>query len=359
LDAGRLALAAGTTGQVIRFRHCTALAAALLAAAVSAEEPAPPAGDAPLDEIVVMGEYPGPGLWKVTAAAGPAGHTLWIIGDPPPLPKRLAWKSTAVEAVVLRSQEILRDTAVTMKPDESIGFFKGISLLPSALKARRNPDDAKLSDVLPADLYARWLIQKKRFLGHDSGVESWRPLFAADKLRKAALADLGLRDSGMVWEVVGDLAKKHKLRVTAPLLEFTIKTSEIKTRIKEFSKESLPDVDCLAQTLDYTAALSQREVEAARAHAWATADLETLAALPPLPSPGLTCVMAIMSSQVAKELLPSDIPERVQARWVAEAERALRDNDSTFAIVPLGKLMRNDGYAARLRAEGYVVEPPR
>jgi hypothetical protein len=58
--------------------------------------------DAPVEEIVVTGEYPGPGLWKVTRADAPAGHALWIIGDPPPLPKRLAWKSTAVEAVVLR-----------------------------------------------------------------------------------------------------------------------------------------------------------------------------------------------------------------------------------------------------------------
>ena len=142
------------------------------------------------------------------------------------------------------------------------------------------------------------------------------------------------------------------------MLAFTIKASEIKTRIKEFSRESLPDVDCLAQSLDYTEALSRRDIEAARAHAWATADLEALEQLPALPNPGLTCVMAIMSSQVAKELLPGDIPEQVQARWIAEAERALRDNETTFAIVPLAKLMRADGYAARLRAKGYVVDAP-
>jgi hypothetical protein len=330
-----------------------------LIATSAAQSPDAPAEGAPMDEIVVTGEFPGPGLWKVTRGDEPAAHTLWIIGDPPPLPKRLAWKSTAVEAVVLRSQEILRDAGVTMKPDQKIGFFKGLGLLPSALKARRNPDEAKLSEMVPPDVYARWLVQKKRFLGRDSGVENWRPLFAADKLRKAALADLGLRDGGMVWDVVGDLAKKHKLRVTTPLLEFTIRSSEIKSRIREFSKESLPDAECLAKTLDYTEALSRRDIEAARARAWATADLDALERLPPLPNPGLTCVMAIMSSQVAKELLPADIPEQVQARWIAEAERALRDNETTFAIVPLAKLMRSDGYVARLRAKGYVVDAPR
>ncbi|HTU65761.1 MAG TPA: TraB/GumN family protein [Steroidobacteraceae bacterium] len=328
-------------------------------AAVAAPAAEAPAADGTIEEIVVNGEYPGPGLWKVTRAAEADGHVLWIIGDPPPLPKRLSWKSRAVEAIVLRSQEILRDTGVTMKPDEKIGFFKSVGLIPSALKARKNPDEAKLSDVLPADVYARWLVQKKRFLGRDGGVENWRPLFAADKLRKAAMSDLGLRDSGMVWDVVGDLAKRNKLRVTSPMLEFTIKASEIKTKIKEFSKESIPDVECLSETLDYTQALSNETVEAARARAWATADIDTLASLPPLPNPGLACVMAIMSSQVAKELLPSDIPDQVQARWIAEAERALRENETTFAIVPLAKLMRDDSYAAKLREKGYVVDAPR
>lgn len=340
-------------------RHfAAALGALLFAAAPHAQSPDGPA-EAPLEEIVVTGAHPGPGLWKVTRGGDPAGHVLWIIGDPPPLPKRLEWKSTAVEAVVLRSQEILRDTGVTMKPDEKIGFFKGVGLLPAALAARRNPGAAKLSEVLPPDVYARWLVQKQRFLGRDAGVEKWRPIFAADKLRKAALSDLGLRDSGMVWEVVGDLAKRHGLRVTTPMLEFTIKASEIKARIREFSKESLADVDCLAQTLDYTAALSRHDVEAARARAWATADLDALERLPPLPNPGLTCVMAIMSSQVAQDLLPADVAERVQARWIDEAERALRDNETTFAIVPLAKLMRADGYVARLRATGHEVEAPR
>jgi len=335
-----------------------ALGAALLAAIARAQAPST-SESVPMDEIIVTGGYPGPGLWRVTRDGEPDGHTLWIIGEPPPLPKRLEWKSTAVEALVARSQEILRDTGVTMKPDEKFGLFKGLTLIPSALKARKNPDEEKLVDVLPPDLYARWLVQKKRFLGSDAAVERWRPLFAADKLRKAALADLGLRDGGVVWDVVADIAKQHRLRVTTPMLEFEIRSAEIRSRIKEFSRESLPDVECLEKSLDYTEALSNHSVEAARARAWATADLEALETLPALPNPGLTCVMAIMSSQVAKELLPADIPERVQARWISEAERALHDNETTFAIVPLAKLMRDDGYATRLRARGYLVDAPR
>ena len=72
-----------------------ACGAALLAASTSAQMPvADPS--IPMDEIVVSGDYAGPGLWRVTRDADSGGHTLWIIGDPPPLPKRLAWRSAAV-----------------------------------------------------------------------------------------------------------------------------------------------------------------------------------------------------------------------------------------------------------------------
>ena len=118
--------------------------------------------EAPLDEVVVSGEYPGPGLWKITRANDADHHVLWIIGDPPPLPKRMKWKSKDVEAVAASAQEILRDSGVNMNTDEKIGFFRGLTLLPAIFEARRNPDEAKLKDVLPAistlaGATARWL----------------------------------------------------------------------------------------------------------------------------------------------------------------------------------------------------------
>jgi hypothetical protein len=333
-----------------------ALCVLLFAGAASSQAPV---ADPPLEEIVVSGEFAGPGMWKVTRADDAAGHTLWIIGDPPPLPRRLSWRSHAVETVVLRSQEILRDSTVNLEPDEKIGLFKGLSLLPAAMKARKNPDDQKLESLVPAEVYARWRVQKKLYLGRDSGVENWRPLFAADKLRKAAIDELNLREGGMVWEAVEKLAKRNKIRTTTPTLKFTIKSDEIKAKIREFSRESLADTECLAATLSFTEALSNRDVEAARARAWATADLAGLEALPPLPNPGMPCIMAIMGSTVAKEHIPADIREQLYALWVADAERALAANQTTFAIVPLAKLTRDDGYLARLRGKGYAIEAPR
>jgi hypothetical protein len=259
----------------------------------------------------------------------------------------------------MRSQEILLDASVRMEPDEKIGVYRGLTLLPAAMKARRNPDEASLRERVPPDLYARWLTQKKLYLGRDSGVEQWRPIFAATKLRNAAFDDLKLRDSGMVWEVVGKLAKKRKIPVTTPSLKFTFHTRELKTKIKEFSRESLPDTECFATTLDLVEALSDRVTEGRRAHAWATADLATLDSLPPLPNPYVPCAMAVLGSDVAREVIPADIRERLYASWMDAAAKALATNETTLAIVPLAKLTREGGYLERLRARGYSIDAPK
>jgi hypothetical protein len=333
------------------------LVGALLLCGPAVAQDLPPAATEPMEEVVVTGEYPGPGMWKVSRPDDP-GHVLWIVGDPPPLPKRMSWKSRDVESVALRSQEILLDASVRMEPDEKIGVFRGLSLLPSAMKARKNPDEATLRERVPPELYARWLVQKKNYLGRDNGVEEWRPIFAAAKLRKEAFDDLGLRDSGMVWDVVGKLAKKRKIPVTTPNLKFTFHTRDLKAKIKEFSRESLPDTECFSVTLDLVEAVSDTVTQARRARAWATADLDTLDSLPPLPNPYVPCAMAVLGSEVAREIIPADIREQLYASWMTAAAKSLAANETTLAIVSLAKLTRAGGYLERLRARGYAVVAP-
>jgi hypothetical protein len=343
-------------------RCAAAVLLGLAAAAVRAEVPAasePIEDGGTLEEVVVTGEFPGPGMWKVFRDGDDAGHVLWIVGEPGPLPRRLQWKSSDVEAVLLRSQEVLLDAALRVEPDEKIGVFRGLSLLPSALKARRDPEGATLRERLPPDLYARWQAHKKRYLGSDAGVERWRPIFAADKLRREAIDDLGLRARGMVWEEVEKLAKKEQKKVTTPSLRFTFEADQLKARIREFSRERLTDTECFRVTLDLVDALADRVIEEQRARAWATADLGTLDRLPPLPNPMLPCSMVLLGSQVAQDLLPADIRAQLEALWIDSAASALAANQTTLAIVPLAKLTREEGYLARLRARGFTIDPPK
>ena len=49
---------------------------------------------------------------------------------------------------------------------------------------------------------------------------------------------------------------------------------------------------------------------------------------------------------------------RSWALWLENADRALSNNDSTFAILPLKDLLRPDGPLSRLRERGCEVLEP-
>src|SRR5688500_4543378 len=93
------------------------------------------AADAPMEEVVVTGEYAGPGMWQVTHPDY-SGHTLWIVGEPPLLPIGMYFRSQKVAQVASQSQEILQRTGLSLKPDEKVGVFRMLTLVPAALKLR-------------------------------------------------------------------------------------------------------------------------------------------------------------------------------------------------------------------------------
>ncbi|HEY5808702.1 MAG TPA: TraB/GumN family protein, partial [Povalibacter sp.] len=132
------------------------------------------------EEVLVTGEQPGPGLWKVSRGE----HTLWILGTYTPLPKKFKWRSKGVEALIAESQELL--TSGSVDADANIGFFKALTLLPAALAVRKNPDGKTLQEVLPSEVYAKWLEVNKKYIGNDRGIEKFRPLFAALELTREA-----------------------------------------------------------------------------------------------------------------------------------------------------------------------------
>lgn len=313
--------------------------------------------EAPLDEITVTGEYAGPGMWQVMHPDH-AGHTLWIVGEPPPLPHRMRWRSQKVERVASQSQEILMTPGFSLKPDEKVGVFKMLTLVPAAMKARKNPDKATLRDLIPPDLYARWLVQKKLYLGRDSGVEKMRPMIAADKLNEAAFEELQLTNGGAVSGAIWPVVQRNKIPVTTPMLEFTIKADEVRAKIKEFSREKLDDAECFAKTVELVEALSNKGLEEQRASAWATGDLARLQQLPPLPDADIPCFRAILSSSVVSATVPADLREQVDEKWFAAAASALTKNESTLALVQLSTLLGDNGYLEGLRKRGFAVIEP-
>ncbi len=312
--------------------------------------------EAPLEEITVTGEFAGPGMWQVTHPDHP-GHTLWIVGDPPLLPLGMRFRSQQVTHVASQSQEIVVQPGISLQPDKKIGMFRMLTLVPAAMKLRKNPDKARLQELLPPDMYARWLVQKKLYLGRDSGVERMRPFLVAEKLRTAALEELQLGHGGS-WREVWEHVEKEKIPVTRPNLELTFKTDDLRGQIKAFSRQKLADEECLAKTVELTEALSNKPVEDARARAWATGDLAKLQELPPLPNPDLSCEQAIMNALATTTPVPTDLREQMDELWFDAAARALAKNESTLAFVRMSELLGELGYLERLRKRGFEILAP-
>ena len=317
--------------------------------AMAAESLPTATATAPLEEVLVTGRQPGPGLWKVSRPGDQDGHVLWVLGNHSPLPKKMVWRPTEVENVIRASQAVLAPPSV----NPSIGPLGGITLLPSLVGARNNPDGRRLQEVVPGDLYLRWLPLKARYLGNDHGVERWRPIFAANALYQAALEQHGLVPYEGVWPQVEKLARKARVRVVEPQVE--LKVEKARSAIKQFKRMPLDDVECFARTLQRLE--TDLDLMRERANAWSVGDVARLAQLAPVER-ATACIGVLLESSLVRERGYGDVIDRARSAWLAAAEAALAHNVSTLAVISVDELLKPNGHFARLRQQGYLVEEP-
>ena len=315
-------------------------AATPAAAAVSA-----PADEAPAapEQILVVGQKPGPGMWKVSKD----GHVLWVFGTYSPLPVKMDWRSHEVEAVIGRSQEYLAPPVTKVEAS----YFQMALALPSLIGVNKNPDDATLRDVLPDEVYARWLPLKEKYLPKNK--ERDRPIFVANELFSAAMKQAGLTTSTDVRKQVEKIVDQKKLKVTRTVSE--VKVDNPRQLIKDFKKAQLDDVACFSNTLKRL----ETDIDAmrVRANAWAKGDIDAIRKLDF--NEQESCSNAIRNSAVLRDHPAfQGAEERHRAMWLANAEAALAKNSSSFAVLPMKDLLDPKGLMAALAAKGYTVEQP-
>ena len=313
----------------------------------AAAEPVETPGTSSLTTIVVTGEQPGPGLWRVSKG----DHVLWVLGTLSPLPRHMQWRAKEVDERVGESQEVLLSPSMALTT--GLGFFGQLGLLPSLIGLRNNPDGKTLADVVPAPQYARWSALKARYIGRSGKVEKWRPLFAAMELYENAIDKAGLVQSGQITDVVRKAAKRAGATLTPVKLE--IELDDAKIALKEFKHDPIDDGDCFERTLDRIE--GDLDTMAARANAWASGDLDALRALPYTDQMSM-CREAVSASGVAHRHGLGDVESRVRQSWVDAATAALERNRSSFALLPMARLLGDGDYLSGLRSRGYIVQSP-
>lgn len=299
------------------------------------------------ETVIVIGEQPGPGLWLVRKG----GHDLWILGTLNPLPAKMQWQSKQVEDVIANAQEVIRPPSVQL--GVKVGFFKSLTLLPSLLGVRKNPDDKTLEQVVSPQSYARWKALKTRYIGSDRGIEKWRPMFAALELYNDAMKKSGLENGKSVWPTINRAIEAHHPSVT--MVKEEIVVTDPKPLVKEFKRTTLDDLACFDNTM--TQIETDLDAMRLRANAWATGDMAALQALPP-PYQWEACSSAITEAGIGKRLGFGDAQKKVGAKWMAAAEAALDKNAVTFATLDMKDMLGPNGYLAKLKAKGYMVLAP-
>jgi uncharacterized protein YbaP (TraB family) len=298
-----------------------------------------PAADQ-LEEIQVIGERPGPRLWKVTRG----DHVLWLLGTLNHVPRKMIWRSSEVETALSQSQQVLPSGPSV---SASIGPFAMIRLYFQWRGVQKDPGRTALKDWLPPALYARFEVLKARFDPGDSRIEELRPAFAAYRLYEKAVDVAGLTGHDEAEKTVLKLAAKRHVPVNRAVLS----VEDPSGALKEVS--ALPpsiEVSCLETTV--TRLETDLPAMQQRAEAWAVGDVDRLRRLS-FSDQREACMSAMSNSPRIKALF-----ERAAAGWDDAAETALKTNRVSFAMRPIYDLLAAGGPLAKFRAEGDTVEGP-
>jgi uncharacterized protein YbaP (TraB family) len=308
-------------------------------AEMNGAEPAATAS-AEVVEIDVTGERPGPGMWKVSKDS----HVLWVMGTLEPLPKRMTWRSKAVEDVLAQSQEVLPSRPAfgfSWNPIAALRLYwqwRGI---------QKNPDHATLQATLPPALYARFSALRSKYAPRDTEMEGLRPMLAALRLFEKGIDASGLSFHHEVQNAVLKLAERRHVR----LHKMTLPIDDPRGLLKEIGQ--IP-VQAQIGCLETTVARLESDLSAmkARAAAWAVGDVDALRKLP-LPDQQAACLAALSNSARFK-----DLNEKTARAWMQGADEVLATNTSTLALKSIYELLGQGGILERFRAQGYAVEGP-
>lgn len=297
----------------------------------------PETDEAGLEVVLVLGEQPGPGLWKVSSGE----HVMWILGEISPYPRKAKWRSRQFERLMGNSQELLLDFSGFWSADHTdTRRLAYAELLPSGVT---------LKDVISPQLRRKVESTARRFDAR--GLEELQPFAATNRLVVSAMDSMDMKSFSARF-TAQQLARRQRLKVTrfaAPELPF-------EERLKNWQDAS--NVICLERLVraigDGGAGVRQL------ANAWSEGDIPELRQLVPVYSfsrDGFRADECAAAMHGGKRQAADYKRKRTQL-WLQQAKRALRNNVRTMAVVPMSELFAPDGYLAALRAEGYEIEEP-
>jgi hypothetical protein len=336
----------------------TGLALACLAAmAVALAQDGAPGFEAAtydeLEQVTIFGEQTPP-LWKLSKK----GNVLWILGTVRPQLRGRPLTSQRLDQLIASAQQVII-------PGPAYVASPGITVMKNA--------------VIPWGADAvKWVVRTESWRGGD-GIDFLRPTYAWEALRRAAMDRHGLASYDLE-SVVGEIAKKHNVPVKKlhqgrevimvwnadPVVDsIDAKKGDVSAIINGID---YGDIGCLKANLALLDPVM--EMRKVQARAWARGDLEGMNKA----DSGIRlrdCVTELVAA-VSGGRLPGSIDAKkaqdryreadrdsnreVQGYWMSAVQDSVKKNKVTFSILPIDRLLAEDGYLAALRKKGFVLE---
>ncbi|MEI7950156.1 MAG: TraB/GumN family protein [Gammaproteobacteria bacterium] len=321
---------------------------------VSAQEPL--VEEAP-EQILVTGKLPGPAMWKVSNG----DNALWIFATLSPIPKDMIWESDRVEGVIAKADEYLEPPGADIKVSplvylNPINYIRGYRL---AKRLQRNPDDKPLQAVMPPELYQRFEALKAQYFPGEKDVEQFRPIAAGQLLVQQVQLKNGLAQNSSILKKINRLvAKKRGLKTTTTQVEVKLEggygtlAERVETMINSLPAES--EMACVESQIQRM----ETELEAmrSRANSWAQGWVDDFRTVIFRGDEADACTSVMLASSESQ--LITEVIKQSQQKWLAAADKALASNKTTFAVLTIGEMFRDNGLLAQLQDKGYLVRQP-
>jgi hypothetical protein len=271
----------------------------------------------------------------------------------------MEWDSTRVARVLADAEIYLTQPAWGMSMSSRSGGLRRLIEEQEFVEGLTHvPDDKTLGELLGPELYLRYAAVKGQYFPRDDDIETLRPLFAMQSMRDEVQQEVGLAPATAILDEIEKLARRNRQleRIdTSTFLELNLEFNEFTARWEALMNSIAPDTERDCFELELRRIEVDLDAIKHRANEWANGRIGEFRAVQ-LRTGDNPCQQMIYTSSESESL--QDLMRQSEGKWLAGAEDALTDHRTSFAVLDIAELLKEDGLLSRLAEKGYSVHAP-
>lgn len=279
----------------------------------------------------------GPRIWTFVKG----NTTLRVLGTVQPLPRNLQFDTNGIFEALQSSDALLTGEGVVT--GEGVGPVRGLLLLPSMRRLKRNASDRTLRDILSDSDYREWRRLSDPYVSGMPDVEKMRPMYAAGALYEAAIAGGRLHRHHPAKDSIAGMAKK----LGKPSIDgrLHVHVERPKEAIEAFHVDEEDDLSCFREVLrrlpPWLGTAQQAGSE------WSSGSYRSIPPAPP------RCWSWLTNQAIARTQGIS-LDQAVRQHWMRSLDSATRTHSNIFTTMPIEDLKDGNGLASALLDDGYI-----